>query len=125
MAIAQVFGSAMNGRSKDRQELAATAIPLEARLGALPVRGGETFLGDIFGPLGYTVEANRLPLDAAFPEWGESPYFAGTNFWFKSLHEASLGAICRCRSPHKLVSKGARRRGVSSEYSRGVNASCT
>ena len=31
VAIAQLFGTAMNGNSKERPELAATAIPLEAR----------------------------------------------------------------------------------------------
>src|SRR2546423_3348622 len=41
VAIAQVFGSALQGRCKDRPELAATPIPLEARLDVLSVRGGE------------------------------------------------------------------------------------
>src|SRR5262249_37603393 len=44
VAIAQVFGSALQGRCKDRPELAATPIPLSARLDVLPVRGGEGFL---------------------------------------------------------------------------------
>src|SRR5436853_6706224 len=35
VAIAQVFGSALQGRCKDRPELAATAIPLPAQLGTL------------------------------------------------------------------------------------------
>ena len=74
VAIAQVFGSALGGRSKGRQELAEPAIPLEARLPVLPCRGGEVFLRRLFEPLGYEVEARRLPLDETFPEWGESPY---------------------------------------------------
>ena len=78
MAIAQVFGSALQGRCKDRPELAATPIPLEARLDVLPVRGGERFLRAVFEPLGYAVEAVRHPLDERFPEWGESPYFSVT-----------------------------------------------
>ena len=44
VAIAQVFGSALQGRCKDRPELATTAIPLTARIDVLPVRGGERFL---------------------------------------------------------------------------------
>lgn len=52
VAIAQVFGSALGGRSKGRQELAETAIPLEARLPVLPCRGGEVFLRRLFEPLG-------------------------------------------------------------------------
>src|SRR4051794_38200292 len=78
VAIAQVFGSALQGRCKDRPELATTAIPLTARIDVLPVRGGEMFLRGVFEPLGYEVETVRSPLDERFPEWGESPYFAVT-----------------------------------------------
>ena len=78
VAIAQVFGSALQGRCKDRPELAATAIPLAAGIDVLPVRGGERFLRAVFEPLGYEVEAVRHPLDERFPEWGESPYFSVT-----------------------------------------------
>src|SRR5262249_34824837 len=78
VAIAQVFGSGLQGRCKDRPELATTAIPLMARIDVLPVRGGERFLRGVFEPLGYEVEAIRSPLDERFPEWGESPYFAVT-----------------------------------------------
>lgn len=76
VAIAQIFGSALQGRCKDRPELVATPIPLEARLDVLSVRGGEAVLRVMFEPLGYEVEAVRHPLDERFPEWGESPYFS-------------------------------------------------
>jgi 3' terminal RNA ribose 2'-O-methyltransferase Hen1 len=78
VAIAQVFGSALQGRCKDRPELAATPIPLSARIDVLPVRGGERFLRNVFEPLGYVVGASRCPLDERFPEWGESSYFTVT-----------------------------------------------
>jgi 3' terminal RNA ribose 2'-O-methyltransferase Hen1 len=78
VAIAQVLGSALQGRCKDRPELAQTPIPLSARIDVLPVRGGERFLRNLFEPLAYVVEATRCPLDERFPEWGESPYFAVT-----------------------------------------------
>ena len=78
VAIAQVFGSAMAGRNKDRPELAEQAIPLAATIEALPCRGGEGFLRRLFESLGYTVSAERLPLDEAFPQWGPSPYFRVT-----------------------------------------------
>ncbi len=78
VAISQVFGSALQGRCKDRPELVATAIPLTARIDVLPVRGGERFLRAVFEPLGYEVEAVRFPLDERFPDWGESPYFSVT-----------------------------------------------
>jgi 3' terminal RNA ribose 2'-O-methyltransferase Hen1 len=78
VAIAQVFGSALQGRCKDRPDLATTRIPLTARIDVLPVRGGEGFLRGVFEPLGYEVEAVRSPLDERFPEWGDSPYFSVT-----------------------------------------------
>ncbi|MEN6626660.1 MAG: 3' terminal RNA ribose 2'-O-methyltransferase Hen1 [Candidatus Sumerlaeia bacterium] len=78
VAIARVFSSALGGHSKDRPELAAEPMPLEATLSALPCRGGEPFLRSLFEPLGYELAAERLPLDERFPEWGESPYFRVT-----------------------------------------------
>ena len=78
VAIAQVFGSALQGRCKDRSELASVPIPLTARIDVLPVRGGERFLRNVFEPLGYELEASRSSLDERFPEWGESPYFSVT-----------------------------------------------
>jgi 3' terminal RNA ribose 2'-O-methyltransferase Hen1 len=74
VAIAQVYGSAMAGRNKDKPELAGQPIPLVATLEALPCRGGEALLRRLFEPLGYAVTAERLALDEAFPEWGPSPY---------------------------------------------------
>src|ERR1043166_929506 len=63
VAIAEVFGSALAGKSKERPELADTPLPLCVSLSALPCRGGEEFLRKVFEPLGYTVSARRLPLD--------------------------------------------------------------
>lgn len=61
VAIAQVFGSALQGRCKDRPELATTAIPLSARLDVLPVRGSERFLHRVFEP------PKRLPSSITSP----------------------------------------------------------
>jgi 3' terminal RNA ribose 2'-O-methyltransferase Hen1 len=74
VAIAQVLRSAMNGDTRDRSELAQTAIPLTATIPVLPAYGGEAFLKGLFEPLGYEVSVERLPLDSTFPEWGESKY---------------------------------------------------
>ena len=74
-AIAQVYGSALNGHSAERPELAQTPIPLRATVAALPSRRGESLLERLFGPLGYSVEAIRQPLDPARPDLGESPYY--------------------------------------------------
>ncbi|MCE9547047.1 MAG: 3' terminal RNA ribose 2'-O-methyltransferase Hen1 [Planctomycetia bacterium] len=78
VAIAQVFGSALQGNCKDRPDVAAAAIPLVASIDVLPVRGGEEFLRKLFEPLGYTVSVVRHPLDEQFPEWGESAYYSVT-----------------------------------------------
>lgn len=78
VALARVFGTALGGRSKARQELADMELPLEIRIAVLPCRGGEVFLHRLFEPLGYSVTTNRHPLDEKFPEWGESRYWAVT-----------------------------------------------
>jgi 3' terminal RNA ribose 2'-O-methyltransferase Hen1 len=75
VAIAQVYGSALGGRCKDRPELPPRAMPLEATLHVVPSRGGAEFLHRLFAPLGYAVEAEPHALDSTFPEWGQSPYF--------------------------------------------------
>jgi 3' terminal RNA ribose 2'-O-methyltransferase Hen1 len=76
VAIAQVYGSALGGRCKERPELPDLVLPLEATLEVVPSRGGEEFLRRLFEPLDYQVEARRHPLDPQFPEWGDSPYFS-------------------------------------------------
>ncbi|HEX6983928.1 MAG TPA: 3' terminal RNA ribose 2'-O-methyltransferase Hen1 [Planctomycetaceae bacterium] len=86
-AISEVFGTAMQGRCNAKPELAATPIPLSARLDVLPVRAGDGFLTDVFEPLGYEVEAVRHPLDERYPEWGESPYSSVTVWKTTTLAE--------------------------------------
>jgi len=74
VAISQVFGTAMGGRSKERQELADTPIHFDALITALPCRGGLELLSRLFGPLGYEVEAKGYHFDEHFSDWGPSPY---------------------------------------------------
>jgi len=76
VAIAKAFGTALSGRSKERQELVEKPMSLDAKLAALPCRGGEPFLRRLFEPLGYEVAAIHHGLDLKFPEWGASPYFS-------------------------------------------------
>jgi 3' terminal RNA ribose 2'-O-methyltransferase Hen1 len=75
VAISDVFGTAMTGRSKERPELALTPIPLVARIAVLPCRGGEDFLRRLFEPLGYLVSTTSHALDETNPDWGPSRYF--------------------------------------------------
>jgi 3' terminal RNA ribose 2'-O-methyltransferase Hen1 len=78
VAIGAAFKSAMAGKSRHRPDLAETAIPLTLHIPAIPCRGGERLLQELFEPLGYKVEAVRLPLDEKFPEWGASACFSLT-----------------------------------------------
>jgi 3' terminal RNA ribose 2'-O-methyltransferase Hen1 len=87
VALARAFGTALGGRSKTKQELADTELPLEIRIAVLPCRGGDVFLHRLFEPLGYAVNANRHPLDEKFPEWGESRYWTVTLFAKKRLQD--------------------------------------
>src|SRR4051812_30725548 len=61
VAISQIFGSALAGRSKDRQDRADSPLQLVARLSVVPCRGGEEFLRRLFEPLGYAVDAAAAP----------------------------------------------------------------
>src|SRR5438105_2961737 len=78
VAISEVYGTALNGRSAARQELAETRLPLKAKLAVLPCRGGEGFLKRLFEPLGYIVTATPHLLDEKHADWGRSPYFTVT-----------------------------------------------
>ena len=74
-ALIKAFSTAMNGRCKDKPELVGVPMPFSVQISVLPVRGGEEVLRQLFEPLGYSIVADRHPLDTAFPEWGESRYF--------------------------------------------------
>jgi 3' terminal RNA ribose 2'-O-methyltransferase Hen1 len=74
VALGSVFRTAMAGRCDSRPELAARPIPLRIEIPAVP--------GDLarrlFEPLGWTVATEPIPLDPAFPDWGDSRYVALT-----------------------------------------------
>ena len=76
VAIGRIFGSALGGRSKDRQELADTAIPLTANIPA--IAGSDSLVRKLFEPLGYTVAVTSTNLDDTFPGWGPSPFVSLT-----------------------------------------------
>jgi 3' terminal RNA ribose 2'-O-methyltransferase Hen1 len=78
VAIGRALGTAMTGRSKGRQELAAQRLPLTATLHVIACHGGDGLLRELFEPLGYHVHAERYPLDEKFPDWGDGPYFTVT-----------------------------------------------
>ncbi|MBE9047767.1 3' terminal RNA ribose 2'-O-methyltransferase Hen1 [Pleurocapsales cyanobacterium LEGE 10410] len=78
VAISRVFRTALSGRCDNRPKLVERAIPLTVKIPVLPCRGGQSFLRQLFEPLGYWVEGERLPLDPTFPEWQDSVYLAAT-----------------------------------------------
>ncbi|MDQ0396147.1 3' terminal RNA ribose 2'-O-methyltransferase Hen1 [Labrys monachus] len=69
VAINRAFRSAMAGSSRERPDLAATAIPLEITVTPLRVRGSETLVRQLFEPLGW-----RVDLDVVAGRAGPSAY---------------------------------------------------
>jgi 3' terminal RNA ribose 2'-O-methyltransferase Hen1 len=74
VAIAKTLRTALGGRCEQRPDLVQQPIPLSALVTPLPVRGGVDLVERLFGPLGYRIEVESLPLDEAMPDWGPSPY---------------------------------------------------
>jgi 3' terminal RNA ribose 2'-O-methyltransferase Hen1 len=74
VALVTVFKSAMAGTCNGHEELAGSALPLEAWLPVLPAQGGEEEVRRLFEPLGYTVQVEPIGLDPEYPEWGASRY---------------------------------------------------
>ncbi|MGW6978096.1 3' terminal RNA ribose 2'-O-methyltransferase Hen1 [Streptomyces sp. NPDC054932] len=75
VALSAVFRTALKGQCTARPELAEQARPLRVEIPVLPARGGADLVHRLFGPLGWDlVQAEPVPLDEQFPEWGDSRY---------------------------------------------------
>ncbi|NJP53633.1 3' terminal RNA ribose 2'-O-methyltransferase Hen1 [Streptomyces sp. SBST2-5] len=74
VALSTVFSSAMRGVCAARPELPGQPRPLRIEVPALPARGGPDLVRRLFEPLGWAVDAEPVPLDERFPEWGDSRY---------------------------------------------------
>jgi len=74
VALGRVFRTAMAGRCDARPELPERRLPLEIQVPALPCRGGAEVAVRLFGPLGWSVQADAVPLDPTVPGWGDSRY---------------------------------------------------
>ncbi|MFC6092640.1 3' terminal RNA ribose 2'-O-methyltransferase Hen1 [Saccharothrix lopnurensis] len=72
VALGAVFRSAVNGRSESHAELAATPIPLTARIPVLPHRLVER----LFTPLGWTVDLTPIPLSGVDEDSREDSRYA-------------------------------------------------
>lgn len=80
VALGRVFNTALNGRSDSFPELAASPLPLQIRIPAVPVRpagrdqlAGAALVRGLFEPLGWTVAAHTTPFGPD-GSWGEAPY---------------------------------------------------
>lgn len=60
VALNKAFRTAMTGVCNARQGLAESAIPLEAVITPLPMRGGETLVRLLFEPLGWSVHVDPI-----------------------------------------------------------------
>jgi 3' terminal RNA ribose 2'-O-methyltransferase Hen1 len=67
VALGRALRTAMTGASRERPELAATDIPLEAVVTPLPAHGGGELVRRLFEPLGWSVvvEAVAAPVESA------------------------------------------------------------
>jgi 3' terminal RNA ribose 2'-O-methyltransferase Hen1 len=74
VALRTVFSTALRGECRTLPERAAAPLPLRIEVPVLPARGGAALVARLFEPLGWRVEAEPLPLDTQFPEWGDSRY---------------------------------------------------
>ncbi|WP_083875828.1 3' terminal RNA ribose 2'-O-methyltransferase Hen1 [Kineosphaera limosa] len=81
VALGKVFGTALKGRCDARPELAASPLPLQIRVPALPAkrhewRDGAELVRDLFEPLGWTVTLRRSDLAEGLAgfDWGPAPY---------------------------------------------------
>jgi len=76
VAMSRVLSSALNGKCRDKPELVEQPLPLEIRLEVVPSRGGPQLIEQLFEPLGYRIEAERLPRDEQVPAWGPSGLYS-------------------------------------------------
>lgn len=74
VAIGAVFRTAMTGRSDSYPDLAASPLPLRIEIPVVSVRGDSDLLERLFAPCGWDVASEQIPLDPAFPEWGDSRF---------------------------------------------------
>ncbi|MFE6837727.1 3' terminal RNA ribose 2'-O-methyltransferase Hen1 [Streptomyces sp. NPDC057705] len=75
VALSSVFRTALKGQCALRPELPEQALPLRIEIPVLPARGGAGLVHRLFDPLGWDlVQAEAVPLDEQFPEWGDSRY---------------------------------------------------
>ncbi len=76
VALKTAFATAMSGRSKSFPERVSEKLRWDVTLPAVACDAGEHLIRRLFAPLGYSVSATRLPLDAQFPAWGQADLYS-------------------------------------------------
>lgn len=74
VALSRLFKQTISGVCTTRPELVDAAAELTIRIPAAPSRGGSDLAERLFGPLGWQVVAQPIPLDPQLPEWGDSEF---------------------------------------------------
>lgn len=87
VAIATAYGSALNGRSRERPDRVAEKMPFIAKVATVYCRGGIDLLNRLFGPLGYAVQVDQEPLQLGDRVEPESGIFALTLSGSQTLQE--------------------------------------
>ena len=77
-AVAQMFGTALNGNCKRKPELVDKIWPIKIFIPTVSVKSGEKFLRRLFEPLKYKVCAQNILLNKKYKNWGNSSYFSVT-----------------------------------------------
>ncbi|MEO7000561.1 MAG: 3' terminal RNA ribose 2'-O-methyltransferase Hen1, partial [Ktedonobacterales bacterium] len=78
VALGAAFSSALAGHSKEHPERVGERLRWTIHLPAIACDAGADLIERIFTPLGYAITVQRLPLDLAFPNWGEADLYAVT-----------------------------------------------
>ena len=107
-AISRVFGTAMTGRSKEKQQLADTPLPLTAKIHMLSAPN-RNMIPAVFEPLGYTVQMESYANDDRFSQWGMSRYvtltISGTVLLRELLHHLYVLIPVFDTQKHYYISK--------------------
>ena len=76
VALGKVLRNAMTATSEAYPELADSPLPLRLEVPVVSTRGrdGDGLVQRLFAPLGWTVSQRPIPLDEAYPLWGDSRY---------------------------------------------------
>ena len=74
VAIGKLYGTALSGTCETKPELVDEPLDLEVVAPVVGAPHSGELIARLFEPLGWTVDAELLPLDGSFESWGDSRY---------------------------------------------------